>query len=45
MPFAEKKECNIQNKNYTHGEQGCDSDKCMWCHDGNWRETTQLFIL
>jgi hypothetical protein len=45
MPFADRKNCEIQDRTYVHGEKACAREKCLICNDGSWMEADDLFIL
>lgn len=51
MPFSDKKSCKFEDaktpddREVVDGEMVCDSDRCMYCSDGGFKETTKLWIL
>ena len=38
MEKAQKKECSFEGKNFAHGSELCDFEKCVRCNDGQWED-------
>jgi len=44
MDSGGKKDCKWEGRDYSHGTEVCDSERCMRCNDGDWEDRFQDLI-